>query len=267
MTVDRHDEFVDRLEAYALGQLSARERLEVESHLLVCATCADEVRAINDVLEGIAESVPPLQPRARLRQQVLAAVADVPQERARGLAPIDVPRRSAWRLLPLAAAAVLSLAIGAVAIRSEQSRRELADQLRRVESSNGELLDRLKRFSGQADLAISSLTAADTREIPTAGRDDAPAMRAFVSPTRGLLLVADRLPVPPAGRVYQVWIIEDGSTPVSAGMLGDEPQGRGMLIATPPRKNVGGGVTVAISDEPPGGSSQPSGTVLPVGSI
>ena len=112
MTMDRHAEFADKLEAYALGQLSEPEKLDVESHLQVCAACADEVRAIDEVLQAIAESTPPVQPPASLRQRVLAAVAEVPQERARVSAPVDVPRRSAWRMVPLAAAAVLVLAVG-----------------------------------------------------------------------------------------------------------------------------------------------------------
>jgi anti-sigma-K factor RskA len=267
MTMDRHAEFADKLEAYALGQLSERETLEVESHLRECASCADEVRAINQVLEGIAESTPPMQPPSPLRQRVLAAVAEVPQDRARVSAPADMPPRSAWRMVPLAAAAVLVLAVGVVAIRVERSRQELAGEVTRMQGINQELQERLKRFGGQTDLAISILTSADTREIPRTGDDNSAAARAFVSPTRGVLVVADRLPVLPPGRVYQVWIIEDGSTPVSAGLLGDEPRGRGMLIATPPRKNAGGGVTVAISDEPPGGLDQPTGTIRVIGSI
>jgi len=78
--------------------------------------------------------------------------------------------------------------------------------------------------------------------------------------------VADRLPAPPEGRIYQVWIIEGGQ-PVSAGLLGEEPGNRGMLIVTPPRPGTGGSVTVAVTDEPPGGLQAPSGTIRLAGSI
>jgi anti-sigma-K factor RskA len=107
------------------------------------------------------------------------------------------------------------------------------------------------------------------REIPLAGQESAAAAaaRAYWSPARGLLVVADRLPAAPSGRVYQVWIIEKGSDPVSAGLLGDEPGNRGMLIVTPPRPGTGSSVTVAVTDEPPGGLSAPSGTMRLVGSI
>ena len=90
--------------------------------------------------------------------------------------------------------------------------------------------------------------------------------RAYWSATRGLLVAADQLPVPPPGRVYQVWLI-GGGAPVSAGMLGTPRTGRGMLIAPPPGGIPSGPVTVAVTDEPPGGLPAPTGAKHLVGSI
>ena len=271
MTMERHAEIADRLEAYVLDQLPEPERREVEEHLRACGTCAKDVHELRAVVAGVAESVPPVAPPAALRERVLAAVATEPQEpvrRERRVGIVQQPRRplSAW--MPLAAAAVLVLAIGVVAFRLDRSRRELAGEVSRVQTLNVELQERLQRFSGQTDLALSILTAADMREIPLEGRESAvaAAARAYWSPARGLLLVADRLPAPPAGRIYQVWIIEGGQ-PVSAGLLGEEPGNRGMLIVTPPRPGTGGSVTVAVTDEPPGGLQAPSGTIRLAGSI
>lgn len=271
MTMERHAEIADRLEAYVLDQLPALERREVEEHLQECGTCVKDVSELRAVLEGVAEAVPPVAPSAALRERVLAAVAAEPQEavrRERRVGIVRQPRRPSWAMLPLAAAAVLVLAIGAIAFRIDRSRSELAGELSRAQTLNGELQERLKRFSGQTDLALSILTASDMREIPLEGRESAvaAAARAYWSPARGLLLVADRLPAPPAGRIYQVWIIEGGQ-PVSAGLLGEEPGNRGMLIVTPPRAGAGGNVTVAVTDEPPGGLSAPSGTIRLAGSI
>ena len=39
--------------------------------------------------------------------------------------------------------------------------------------------------------------------------------------------------------------------PVSAGLLGEQGSGRGMLIAPPPSGVAPGAVTVAVTDEPP----------------
>jgi anti-sigma-K factor RskA len=280
MTMDRHVDIADKLEAYVLGQLDEHERREADAHLRVCATCAQEVRELIVVLDGIAESVPPMAPPLALRQRVLADVAALPQDpQVSGFSLItpqsdrpaahELSRRSRWSLLPLAAAAVLVLAIGVVAFRIEQARQDLADDVSRTRVLNVDLQKRLQRYAGQTDLALSILTAGDMREIPLVGRESAAAAaaRAYVSPTRGLLVVADRLPAPPPGRIYQVWVIEGNNEPVSAGLLGDEPGGRGMLIVTPPRPGTGGSVTIAVTDEPPGGLQAPSGSMRLAGSI
>ena len=269
MTLERHAEIADRLEAYVLDQLPELERREVEEHLPGCGNCMKDVYELHRALEEAVESLPPVTPPAALRERVLAAVATESQEPVRRrVGIVQQPRRPLWGMLPLAAAAVLVLAIGVVAFRIDRSRRELAGEVSRVQTLNVELQERLKRFSGQTDLALSILTAADMREIPLEGRESAvaAAARAYWSPARGLLLVADRLPAPPEGRIYQVWIIEGGQ-PVSAGLLGEEPGNRGMLIVTPPRPGTGGSVTVAVTDEPPGGLQAPSGTIRLAGSI
>ena len=267
MTIDRHVNIADKLEAYVLGQLTEDERREVDAHLGVCATCAHEVRELSVVLDGIAESVPPMAPPLALRQRVLAEVASLPQDPVR-VERFAAPRRSRWSMLPLAAAAVLVLAIGVVAFRIDQARQNLADEVSRTLVVNEDLKKRLQLYAEQTDLALSILTAADMKEIPLAGRESAAAAaaRAYWSPARGLLVVADRLPAPPPGRIYQVWVIE-GKTQVSAGLLGNEPGGRGMLIVTPPRPGTGGSVTIAVTDEPPGGLPEPSGTIRLAGSI
>src|SRR5688572_11353234 len=117
MTMDRHVEIAERLDAYVLDQLPGLERREVEEHLQGCAACAKDVHELRAVLEGVAESVPPAAPPAALRERVLAAVATELQEpvrRERRGGIVQQPRRPLWAMVALAAAAVLVLAIGAV---------------------------------------------------------------------------------------------------------------------------------------------------------
>ena len=267
MTMDRHVEIADKLEAYLLDQLPRDERRDVDAHLLLCQTCAQDVRELHDALAAVGQSVPPVAPPPALRQRVLDAVATQPQEPRRAMV-LQMRRRPLWVTATWAAAAAVVLAVGVVAFRVEQSRQQLASDVAQLQADNADLQERLRRFRGQTDLALSILTAGDMREIPMIGRENAAAAaaRAYWSPTRGLLVVADRMPTPPPGRIYQVWVIENG-TPASAGLLSDETAGRGMLIATPPRPGAGGSVTVAVTDEPPGGLPAPSGTIRLAGSI
>jgi anti-sigma-K factor RskA len=272
MTMDRHVDIAEKLEAYALGQLPEHESREVAAHLRECPACALEARELDEVMRGIGESVAPVVPSPALRSRVLASVAAQPQEpvrHERSVGVVEQPKRRGWTWAPLAAAAVLVLAVGGVALRIDQSRRALADEVTQTRAVNDELMKRVQLYAGQTDLALSILTAGDMRPIPLTGKEAtaAAAARAYWSPARGLLVVADRLPAAPAGRTYQVWIIENGQPPASAGLLGEESAGRGMLIVTPPKAGLSGSVTVAVSDEPPGGLPAPSGSIQLAGSI
>jgi len=268
MSSERHDRIAELLEEFALGQLGPEQQAEVDAHLRDCATCAQALREINESLALLAESVPAIQPPPSLRARVLASVANERQEHAREHTARTDSRRQRWPWLATAAALLLSVGLAVSLYRSESQRQAVSQDVQRATVEAANLRERLLRFSNQTDLALAILTAADMRELPLAGREDAAATaaRAYWSPTRGLLVVADRLPTPPPGRVYQVWVIERGQ-PVSAGLLGDQSAGRGMLVAPPPRQGVGTAVTVAVTDEPPGGLVAPSGTIRLAGSI
>jgi len=267
MSSDQHARIVGLLEDYALGELARDEQRDVEAHLHSCAVCAEVLRDINEALTLVADTVPAVAPPPSLKGRVLASVAAQPQERAREQAP-DIRSGTRWQWLAWAAAVLVAVGLSAMLYRAESRQRTLSADLRQSTTEANTLRERLQRFSNQTDLALSILTAADMRELPLAGRDTAvaTAARAYWSPTRGLLVVADRLPAPPPGRIYQVWIIERGQ-PLSAGLLGDQSEGRGMLVAPPPRPGAGAAVTVAVTDEPPGGLTAPSGTIRLAGSI
>jgi anti-sigma-K factor RskA len=275
-TMNRHDAIAERLDDYVLGRLTPDEERDVESHLRDCDTCTEAVRELALVMEGLAQAPPPEAPPAHLRQRVLDSIAGMPQEEpvASGARVLPMPDRSRGERRPartfswLAAAAVVVLGVGSLFYSVESARRDLAADLRQTRELAASLQQRLDTYAGQTDLALSILTAADMRPIPLAGQQNATdaAARAYWSPTRGLLVVADRMPVPPPGRIYQVWVIAD--QPFSAGLLGDESTGRGMLVAPPPQGvNAAGTVTVAVTDEPPGGLPAPSGMIRLAGSL
>jgi anti-sigma-K factor RskA len=282
MTIDRHDTIGAMLDEYALGQLSPAERRDVESHARECEVCAAGLRELTVVLQGLAHSVDPVVPPAALRQRVLGSLASQPQDPPRstggkviGLPPQAASMRRGVHPGWLAAAATVILGLAAALYLSDASRRSLVSDVERAEAAAAdaqtmaaEIRGQLGQYVGQADLAVSILTAADMQPVAMAGRENATGStaRAYWSPTRGLLIVANDLPVPPPGRIYQVWII-GGGKPVSAGLLGEQGSGRGMLIAAPPAGLTTGPVTVAVTDEPPGGLAAPSGSIRLAGSI
>lgn len=85
-------------------------------------------------------------------------------------------------------------------------------------------------------------------------------------PDRGELLVVPAGLEVPAGRARQLWLIPEGQAPVSLGLVepGDLQPRR---IAAPTARDFARGATIAVSDEPAGGSptGQPTGEVLGAG--
>lgn len=69
------------------------------------------------------------------------------------------------------------------------------------------------------------------------------------------------------GRALELWAIAEGDAPVSLGVLPDGPTAN-LPLPELFRKDVAS-LTLAISDEPPGGSptGQPTGAVLAVGTV
>lgn len=252
-----HETVAAMLGEYALGHLSADERREVDAHLSQCAACTAELREYALLMDAIARTPEPAAPPPALRGRVL--------EQFRAPVPGRPAHRPAdRRLWSLAAAAVLVMGLGATLYVAAQRRTDAA-----LRATIADLERRLEDFAGQTDLAVSILTAPDMQPVAMEGLDRAAASaaRAYWSRTRGLLIVADRLPAPPPGRVYQVWIIGEGVSPASAGLLGAPGMGRGMLIAAPPSGLTPGTVTVAVTDEPPGGLPAPTGAMHLRGSV
>lgn len=79
-------------------------------------------------------------------------------------------------------------------------------------------------------------------------------------------LVVDRLTGDvQAGRAQELWLISEGSAPESLGLL--ESGSRSRIAVPSDLEPVLSGATLAVSDEPPGGSptGQPTGAVLAAG--
>lgn len=81
---------LDELEAYALGALDQANAERVASHLALCAACRAEAASLAEVVGALPDSVTLREPRAALRERVLAAAS------ADGRPPEPVRRR--WSL-------------------------------------------------------------------------------------------------------------------------------------------------------------------------
>lgn len=237
------DDILDLLTAYALGVIEPDEIARVSALLVEqpeLRTTLAELRATADMLPyGLPETSPP----AELRQRVLdhATGRSTP-------ATSSPPRRVANRmrgwvlgLSGIAAVAVLAAAIGWAQLF--QTREQLAQSRAELVQTQAQVAD--------AQVLIASLTGDGSS--------------ASILRTRGgeTVLIAQLPPLQP-GRVYQLWRIQGSNSPASAGLFHVSAQGY-TTAALPDGQQPQAGETVAVTNEPDGGSPGPTSKPLIAG--
>jgi anti-sigma-K factor RskA len=250
---------------YVLGALDPAERRAFEVHAAACPACQAEIRGFAPVAEALALAVPQRTPRGELRQRVLATISGAP---AGAAAPAEPVRARAFSWLPLAAAAVLAIGLGAYARtlhdRLSTVETRLRDAEARASAAERDTLQ-ARRVADEAQAALQVLAAPDLTRIDLTGQAPAATAtgRAMWSRARGMVFTTTNLPPPPAGRVYQVWVVT-AQAPVSAGVIAPDATGRATaFFSTPP--DIGAPVAIAVTLEPAPGVPAPTGERYLVG--
>jgi anti-sigma-K factor RskA len=224
-----HERWTDTAGAYVLGAMPVAEREAFEAHLSSCAICREEVDELRPAAEALPMASPLMVPPPALKDRIMA----------------EVERE-----------AELLGAAGAGADRPERVRRE-----RRGLGwlSGWRLAPVAAALLVAGVLAGATLGGPDTRTITAAV--ESPGASAEIEVEDGsATLVAQNLPAPPEGRVYEVWLMPEGSdTPEPTNVL-FEPREDGSAVAAIP--DVEGKRQILVTDEPRGGRDEPSGKVL-----
>jgi len=231
---------------YALNALDPAEQAEFERHVETCAECRAEVQRFREVTGQLAHGVPRAAPPAELRDRVL--------RRAREVRPLPVRRRPTALIWAAAAAVVVAMVGSYGAWRASSEARALRSSLAAAEA---------ERDSTRQVLAALLDSSVATTDLAATGK--APSMRLYWNRARNIVVIAAfDLPPAPAGRTYQLWAIEKGRAPVSVGVFNSTPTGRAVVTLQMPA-----GVKPAVSavtEEPAGGSPQPTQQPFLVGS-
>jgi anti-sigma-K factor RskA len=253
--------------SYALGALDPAERAEFETHLAGCAACRSEVQSYQEVTGLLAQSAPPRSAPAHLKARVLEEarrVRPITLQTGQRVTPPGVgPARFAVRVSWLAAAAMLILAAGiGVFYRSERSARILASA--GADSARAELAAARNQIA-RSDSLIATLLAPDVQTTTLAGQGRPPSARLYFNPTRRAVVVATfDLPPAPAGRTYQLWGIVNGKSPVSLGTFNTQRDARAVITLPVPATQFD---VAAVTEEPAGGSPQPTTQPFLVGTL
>ena len=236
----KHSFWEDSVGAYVLRALPDDEEIAFEAHLASCPVCRDQVEDLRMATESLALLAPPVVAPENLRARVMQVVeqeaallraagpeADMPRARSATAAPRRRRISLDWLMKPAFAlpAAVLLLAIGAIA--------GLAG-----------------RQGPDTDPGITSVRAKVNAEAAPNAK-----VHLQVGPG-GATLVAENLPEPPRGRVYQVWVKRPDIDPEPTSTL-FMPRRDGSAAAAVPG-SLEGVDAVLVSHEPPGGSPKPT---------
>ena len=211
----------DLTAGYALDALDPDERARYEEHLASCERCREELQEFWHVAGALGRAAGGPTPPASLRERIL--------EQARDERPNVVPlrRRVAAPVLASAAAvaAVVAVALGIWSLS-------------------------LSRDLDHANSVVSVLSDPNASVHETAGGE----ANLVVTPTGRAALVVRMLAPAPAGKDYEIWVIEDG-VPQRAGLF----QQPGVTMLS---RKVAPGQTVAVTLEPDGGVDAPTSDPL-----
>ena len=218
---------------YALDALDADEHAAFEAHLPGCERCQKELESFWETTEALAVATAGPPPPPALRERIL----DAARAERQTVVPFQ-PRRSRWApVLGVAAAAAAAVAVGlglyAVSLSSDldETRAALAE----TERTQAVLADPSSQTvalqAGEGQLVVGS---------------DGDAV-----------LVLDMVDPAPAGKTYEVWIVE-GDAPKPAGLFpGEDGQDVVLVDGT-----VKPGAVVAVTVEHAGGVEAPTTTPI-----
>ena len=190
------------------------------------------MRRSRELAALLGGAVAPAAPSPRLRRRILASVGV--EQRRFGWAPL------------LGLATALSLF---AAFYFSNREREFAAQTVTLRDQMRRQAIELTRLNE----AFAILSGPSTIE---AGFGPGARGKVYVDRSRGVLLIASNLPPAPAGKIYEMWVIPKGGSPVPAGLF--QSDASGSAIHVQPGAVDPSVTTVAVTLENEGGAQTPT---------
>jgi hypothetical protein len=219
--------------AYAVDALDDIERARFEQHLADCEECRAEVASLSEA-DGLLGEATPAEPPAALRDRVLADIGTVRPLPPEGPEPV-VPQRRRRRPLTtlfVAAAAVVAVGAGGTVVWQQP-----------WEDTSEAPPSAAQRVLGAPDARSTSL------DFPGGAK----ATLTHSDSLGKAVLVTHKMPPPPRGSVYQLWLDQPGAGMTPAGVMDVEPDQTVVLDGDAATAKAAG-----ITVEPAGGSEHPT---------
>jgi anti-sigma-K factor RskA len=259
------DQFREMYEAYALGALDPADCDALEAHLATsCQDCAKAIEEARWLVSQLAYLAPEAAPSDMLKGRLMQTV------RAEGqTAKRSSPSRSAIPFWMWAGVAALFLFSVYSTWNSQRLERKIHDANQRATAilqERRELDAQLQRAKRAAIIVTDPASA----KITLASQDpQSPALEAKWHSQLGIVLTGQKIPVPSGNRVLQLWLIPKapGSKPIPSLTLRPDADGKFVLLVANPPELMAATKALAITEEPEGGSAQPTSAVRWVGGV
>ncbi|HXP79891.1 MAG TPA: anti-sigma factor [Verrucomicrobiae bacterium] len=248
-------------EEYALGVLEGEERAELEAHLARPGDqCISGVAQARWVVAQLAHAAPDAQPPATLRGKIADAVKPS-ADTSRAAVPIEKPNSSEPRAIFPAwawvAAAALALITG-YTVRQMNSQNEQLAQLRKqmkLATMQNQALQNQLDLDRMVAMVMMSPDSVPFKLMPK--DKNMPMVHAYLHPHMGVAITADQMPSMPSARTLQLWFVPKKGNPVSIAIFHPDAAGQIALVA-PVNMPMTEIAALAVTDEPAGGSPQPT---------
>ena len=259
------EQFRELIEAYALGTLDAEERTDLDIHLASgCVNCRTALEEARWLVSQLAYLAPDKLPSPLLKERLMQTVR---AESAALRRSVFVFRsRTRWTWIGVAAMIVFTLYAG-------REMRRLRDQTRQAQSNAAEAQRDRLRLEEQLVLAqreIGILTDPASLKITLCPQNpQTPTLEGAWHSELGILLTGQHVAVPAGSRVLQLWLIPKtpGGRPVPSLTLRPGVDGKLVLSVFNPPKVLAETKALAITEEPAGGSAQPTTAPIWLGGV
>ena len=244
---------------HVLGALSPEEAAEFKKTMEVNPELKEFVALLTPATTALAGQVPAVEPPPQLRAKILARVAE-PQK----VVPLPATgfRLSDW--LPWSLAAGLAVLCLLLSLQDTRLKQQIGSQTQQINQLN-QLATSLQ--SATNDLQQTVLALQETNRMANlqitmlnsrlASLPQAVAVTLWDNDKQNGVFVVENLKELPSDRDYQLWVLENGTTPVDAGVFHVDPSGTGRVEFKPkqPIKVAG---KFAVTEEVKGGVPAPT---------
>jgi anti-sigma-K factor RskA len=267
--VNSHDQFRELIEAYAIGSLDSADRALLEAHLATgCAECAKALEEARWLVSQLAYLAPNAEPSDLLKGRLLQTVR---AEAAGGLMQQQPVRGTGipwWLWAGVAALLLFSLYS---AWNEQRLRSAVANLQQQAETQRAE------RLKLEQQLRVAKLQAQEamiwmdpkSKKIMLPPKDPKmPQLEAMWHPELGLCVRGWKVPSPGDNRVLQLWIIpKAGGKPMPSVTFWPDASGTFSAMVENPPDAMSDTEALAITEEPMGGSPQPTSAPMWVGGV